>query len=46
MKEVYDFDRIIDRSDTGSVKWEKYRGRDILPYQTLREITRLTKTPL
>lgn len=27
-----DFDRIIDRSDTSSSKWEKYAGRDILPF--------------
>ncbi len=26
-----EFDRIIDRHGTGSVKWDKYRGRDILP---------------
>jgi len=26
-----DFDEIIDRSGTSSVKWERYRGRDILP---------------
>lgn len=31
MNETYDFDKIIDRHDTGSVKWEKYAGRDILP---------------
>ncbi|UCH39581.1 MAG: PatB family C-S lyase [Gammaproteobacteria bacterium] len=31
MTEVYDFDRIIDRSNATSAKWEKYRGRDILP---------------
>ena len=31
MTEVFDFDQEIDRSDTHSVKWEKYRGRDILP---------------
>jgi cystathionine beta-lyase len=27
----YDFDTIIDRRDTGSEKWEKYRGRDVIP---------------
>ena len=26
-----DFDEIIDRSGTSSVKWERYHGRDILP---------------
>lgn len=26
-----DFDEIIDRSATASLKWERYRGRDILP---------------
>ena len=31
MTEVYDFDEIIDRGNTSSSKWEKYRGRDILP---------------
>ncbi len=31
MSEHYDFDRIIDRSNATSAKWEKYRGRDILP---------------
>ena len=28
---IFDFDREIDRSDSDSVKWEKYRGRDVLP---------------
>ncbi|MFC1783261.1 MalY/PatB family protein [Planctomycetota bacterium] len=27
----YDFDSIVDRRQTGSVKWDKYAGRDILP---------------
>ena len=31
MTEKFDFDRIIDRSNTSSTKWEKYRGRDVLP---------------
>lgn len=31
MAEDYDFDRVLDRSDSDSVKWEKYAGRDILP---------------
>ncbi len=28
----FDFDRIIDRRHTSSSKWEKYAGRDILPF--------------
>jgi cystathionine beta-lyase len=28
---VFDFDTVVDRRGTGSEKWEKYRGRDILP---------------
>ena len=31
MTEVFDFDREIDRSNSDSAKWEKYRNRDILP---------------
>ena len=31
MTKVYDFDQVIDRSNSGSAKWEKYRDRDILP---------------
>lgn len=27
----YDFDRVIDRAGTASLKWEKYAGRDVLP---------------
>jgi cystathionine beta-lyase len=27
----FDFDTIIDRSSTGSEKWDKYQGRDIIP---------------
>lgn len=27
----YDFDQVIDRQGTGSLKWERYRGRDVLP---------------
>ena len=27
----FDFDTQIDRSNTGSEKWNKYRGRDIIP---------------
>jgi cystathionine beta-lyase len=28
---VIDFDTVIDRSGTGSEKWDKYKGRDIIP---------------
>jgi cystathionine beta-lyase len=28
---LYDFDEVVDRQDTASEKWEKYRGRDIIP---------------
>ena len=31
MSEVFDFDREVDRSNTQSIKWERYRERDILP---------------
>jgi cystathionine beta-lyase len=31
MSANYDFDRVIDRSNATSAKWEKYHGRDILP---------------
>ncbi|HEY6009721.1 MAG TPA: PatB family C-S lyase [Geobacteraceae bacterium] len=27
----FDFDTVIDRRDTASVKWDKYQGRDIIP---------------
>jgi len=27
----YDFDTLIDRGGTGSLKWDKYAGRDVLP---------------
>jgi len=27
----FDFDTLIDRRNTGSEKWDKYQGRDILP---------------
>jgi len=29
--EQFDFDSIIDRNNTGSEKWNKYKGRDIIP---------------
>lgn len=28
---MFDFDRIIDRNGTGSLKWDRYAGRDVLP---------------
>lgn len=28
---IYDFDRIIDRHGTSSMKWEKYRDTDVIP---------------
>ena len=31
MAPIFDFDHEIDRGDSDSVKWAKYRGRDILP---------------
>lgn len=31
MTKVFDFDQVIDRSNSDSAKWEKYRDRDILP---------------
>lgn len=27
----FDFDRLVDRRHSGSVKWDKYAGRDIIP---------------
>lgn len=31
MKQQFDFDQEIDRTQSDSVKWQKYAGRDILP---------------
>ena len=31
MSITFDFDTYIDRRDTGSIKWDKYKGRDIIP---------------
>ncbi len=28
---VYDFDTLIDRTTSASLKWDKYKGRDIIP---------------
>jgi len=30
-EEQFDFDTVIDRSSSGSEKWDKYAGRDIIP---------------
>ena len=29
--QIYDFDKVLDRKNTNSQKWEKYAGRDIIP---------------
>ena len=29
--QLFDFDTVIDRSNTGSEKWDRYAGRDIIP---------------
>ncbi|MBV1905128.1 MAG: PatB family C-S lyase [Pseudomonadales bacterium] len=29
---MIDFDEVIDRNNTGSTKWNKYKGQDILPF--------------
>ena len=29
--QTYDFDSTVDRHNTGSIKWDKYQGRDIIP---------------
>ncbi len=31
-RNVFDFSSVIERRNTGSYKWDKYRGRDILPF--------------
>ena len=28
---LFDFDRVLDRKNTGSLKWDKYKGRDVIP---------------
>lgn len=28
---AYDFDTVLDRSGTGSLKWDRYAGRDVIP---------------
>ena len=30
--QTFDFERVIDRRGTGATKWERYAGRDILPF--------------
>ena len=32
---TFDFDTVIDRSRTESEKWDKYRGRDVIPSPAL-----------
>jgi len=27
----FDFDAVVDRRGTASFKWDKYRGRDVIP---------------
>lgn len=29
---TYDFDSILNRSGTGSMKWDKFQGKDVLPF--------------
>jgi len=29
---MIDFDQVVDRANTGSTKWNKYKGQDILPF--------------
>ena len=31
MDDGFDFDRVIDRRGTDSLKWDKYEGRDVIP---------------
>jgi cysteine-S-conjugate beta-lyase len=31
MRDSFDFDEVVDRRGTASEKWDKYRGRDIIP---------------
>jgi hypothetical protein len=42
-EEMYDFDTPVERRDTASLKWEKYKGRDIIPgrHQRPEEADRL-----
>ncbi|MGI5939270.1 MAG: MalY/PatB family protein [Thermoleophilia bacterium] len=28
---MFDFDTVVDRANTGSLKWDKYAGRDVIP---------------
>ena len=28
---LYDFDTPVERSNTASLKWDKYKGKDIIP---------------
>ncbi len=31
MNDSFDFDRVIDRHNTGSLKWDRYKGKDVIP---------------
>ncbi|MEN6334467.1 MAG: PatB family C-S lyase [Phycisphaerales bacterium] len=31
MNDTFDFDRIVDRHNTDSLKWDKYEGKDVIP---------------
>ncbi len=31
MNDSFDFDRIIDRRNTASLKWDRYKGKDVIP---------------
>ncbi|MBT8114875.1 MAG: hypothetical protein KJP04_05825, partial [Arenicella sp.] len=31
MPDLFDFDALIDRTDSDSIKWDRYKGKDILP---------------
>ena len=28
---TYDFDKVIERRNTGNIKWDRFKGRDIIP---------------
>lgn len=28
---IFDFNRVVDRRNTNSLKWDKYKGRDVIP---------------
>lgn len=33
---LFDFDTLVEQRDTASLKWEKYKGRDIIPLWVAR----------